>query len=83
MKSFDERLAILISEGLAMATGDPEAMGDLIERLARGVGFAVSIATGGNPKGIDEFVMGISNYIHEEAVDKSKFARFMAENVRK
>mgnify|MGYP000220886059 CR=1 FL=1 len=52
-------------------------MGVMIEALARSIGFTISIATGGNPKGIDEMATVASNYILEEAAHKQPFAILM------
>ena len=53
-------------------------MGDMIEALARGLGFTVAIAANGNAEGIDTMITAAERYAMEEAADKAPFARFMA-----
>lgn len=53
-------------------------MGDMIEGLARGLGFTVAIAANGNAETIDTMIAGAERYALEETADKAEFAQFMS-----
>jgi hypothetical protein len=74
---FADKLHSLTSKEMAQANQakDAERMGDVVEALARALGFSIAIATKGDPKGIDTMIEGATAYAHGEAVDKAKFAR--------
>ena len=78
MASFTDQLANLVSQEAAAAKSDADRMGVMIERLAAALGFTIALASHGDGKAIDTFIMGATSYAHEEAVEKSKFAKFMA-----
>lgn len=76
MSDFADKLHSLTSRELseAMQANDHVRIGAAIELLARAVGFTLAIATNGNQSGVDEMMVGVEKYIHEEAVSKSKLA---------
>ncbi|MEE8454814.1 MAG: hypothetical protein V3R90_08690 [Limibaculum sp.] len=76
---FDNKLFAFIAKEATAAHGHPEQMGAFIERLARGLGFTIALASGGQHQGIDDMCEGAEGYMHSEAVGKSSFAAFMAE----
>lgn len=81
MSDFHSRLAAMLSKEAAEAGKTPdraERMGDMIEGLARGLGFTVAIAANGNAETIDTMIAGAERYALEEAADKAPFARMMA-----
>ena len=81
MTEFHDRLAAMLSKEAADAAKAPdraERMGDMIEGLARGLGFTVSIAANGDAETIDTMIAGAERYALEEAADKAPFAQFMA-----
>ncbi len=75
--TFETKLDVLTSGELIAARGDSVRMGAMLEKLARTLGFTVAVAARGDPAGIDEFCMGITDYIHGEAVTKAPMARFL------
>lgn len=54
--------------------GDPDALVDAVEHLAKSLGFAVSLAANGDPKLIDTLMAGAEGYAHSEAVSIAAFA---------
>lgn len=81
MSDFPDRLAAMLSREAMAASRAPdraERMGDMIEALARGLGFTVAIATNGNGEGIETMIAGAERYALEEAANKAPFAMLMA-----
>lgn len=81
MGDFHDRLATMLSKEAADAARAPdrhERMGDMIEGLARGLGFTVAIAANGNAETIDTMISGAERYALEEAADRAPFAQLMA-----
>lgn len=81
MSDFHSRLSSMLAKEAAdagKAADRPERMGDMIEALARGIGFTVAIAANGNAEGIDTMIAAAERYALEEAADKADFAKFMA-----
>jgi hypothetical protein len=73
----DKLHAIVAKEAYeAKKTKDVARMGSMIELLARALGVSIAIASGGEPKKIDELISGAEAYAHREAVEKAKLARF-------
>jgi hypothetical protein len=79
MSDFTDKLAVLTSAEMVDARNDSDRMGVMIERLAAALGFTIAIAARGDPSGIDEMMAGAEAYAHQEAVDKARVARFMAD----
>lgn len=81
MTDFHSRLSSMLAKEAAAAgkaADRPERMGDMIEALARGLGFTVAIAVNGNAEGIDTMIAAAERYALEEAAEKADFAKFMA-----
>lgn len=81
MSEFHDKLVSLLSKEAAAAGKVPdraERMGDMIESLARGLGFTISIAANGNAEGIDTMIAAAERYALEEAAEKAPFVQFMA-----
>lgn len=81
MGEFHDKLAALLSKeaaDAAKAQDRAERMGDMIEGLARGLGFTVAIAANGNAETIDTMIAGAEQYALQEAAEKAPFAQFMA-----
>ncbi len=81
MGDFHSRLSSLLAAEASEASKCPdraERMGDMIEALARGLGFSVAIATNGDPSGTETMIAAAERYALEEAASKASFARFMA-----
>ncbi|MGH6977898.1 MAG: hypothetical protein ACRED4_01170 [Brevundimonas sp.] len=81
MSDFHNRLSAMLAKeaaDAAKALDRDERMGDMIEGLARGLGFTVSIAANGDPEGIDTMIAAAERYALEEAAEKAPFAQFMA-----
>lgn len=82
MTDFPDRLASMLAKEAAEAGKAPdraERMGDMIEAIARGLGFTVAIAANGEADGIDTMISAAERYALEEAAQKAPFAQFMAE----
>jgi hypothetical protein len=77
MSEFSDKLFSLTSKEMADAkkNKDSERIGEMLEYLARALGFSIAVAANGNGKAIDEMIEGATAYAHSEAVEKSKFAR--------
>lgn len=81
MSDFHSRLSAMLAKEAADAAKTPdrhERMGDMIEGLARGLGFTVAIAANGNAETIDTMIAGAERYALDEAADKAPLAQFMA-----
>ena len=81
MSDFHDKLAALLSKEASAAAKVPdraERMGDMIEAVARGLGFTVAIAANGNGEAIETMIAGAERYALEEAAEKAPFAQFMA-----
>ena len=81
MSDFHDRLSTMLAKEATAASKAPdrhERMGDMVEGLARGLGFTVAIAANGNAETIDAMIAGAERYALEEAADKAPFAQFMA-----
>lgn len=74
---FTYKLAALTSSEAAVAHGDPDRLGVMIERLAAALGFTVAMAAGGDPKTMETLLTGAESYAHGEAVAKAPMGRFM------
>lgn len=77
-QDFADRLAGLLAREQAAARGDTERMGEMIERLAAGLGFTIALAADGDRQGIDQLFIGAEAYAHQEAVDKAPLAQMLA-----
>lgn len=81
MSEFHDKLASLLSREAAAAAKVPdraERMGDMIEAIARGLGFTVAIAANGDGDAIETMISAAEKYALDEAADKAPFAQFMA-----
>lgn len=81
MSDFHTRLASMLAKEAAEAAKVPdraERMGDMIEALARGLGFTVAVATNGDPTRTETMITAAERYALEEAAAKAPFAQFMA-----
>lgn len=74
---FQDRLSGLCAIELAGAHGDADRIGEMIERLTNSLAFTVAIATGGDPKAMDEMLKGIESYLYESATSHQKIGGFM------
>lgn len=81
--NFADSLASLVSKEMTQARGDHDREADAIERLARTLGFAIAMATGGDPKAIDTMIESATAYAHEEAVSAAPLAELVALGRRK
>lgn len=82
MSDFHSRLASMLSKEAADANKSAdraERMGDMIEAMARGLGFTVAIAANGRRDGIDTMIAAAEQYALQEAAEKAPFAEFMAQ----
>ena len=61
----------------ALKRRDADAIGALIERLARALGFSIAVAANGNKQVVEKLLSGAEAYAMEEAVEKAKFVAFM------
>lgn len=80
-QGFQDRLAAMLAKEAAAAgrvADRAERMGDMIEALARGLGFTVAIAANGKSEGIETMIAAAEKYALEEAADKAPLAQFMA-----
>lgn len=75
--NFSDELATLVAREMADAKGDADRMGTAIERLSASLGLTIALACRGDAAAIDQMIAGAEGYIHAEAVEKAKFARFM------
>jgi hypothetical protein len=80
---FADRLSGLCAMELAAARGNPERIGEMIERLTNSLSFTIAIAANGDPKGMDEMLKGIESYLYEAATSHQKVGAFMHEAVRR
>lgn len=85
MSQFPAALASMLAKEATAAKDDPDRMGEMVEAIARGLGFTVAILARGNPAMIDEVMTGADAHAHAEAVDKAPIIRLMAiaRNMRK
>lgn len=79
MTDFHDRLAGMLAKEASAAHGDADRLGEMIEAVARGLGFTVAIAARGDPQTIDAMIAGAEAYALQEAADKAPFAQFMAQ----
>lgn len=75
--SFADRLSGLCAMELAAAHGNPERIGEMIERLTNSLSFTIAIAAKGNPQGMDEMLKGVESYLYEAATSHQKIGGFM------
>lgn len=75
---FADLLSALCAIELAAAKGNPERVGEMIERLANSLAFTIAIATNGDPKGMDDMLKGIEGYLYEAATSHQKVAAALA-----
>lgn len=81
MSDFHTRLASMLAKEAAVAAKAPdraERMGDMIEAIARGLGFTVAVATNGDRMGIETMITAAEKYALEEAVENAPLAKFMS-----
>jgi hypothetical protein len=74
---FADKLREIVLAEVMAANNDPPRFAEMLEGLAKALGFAISVATRGDPKGIDEMIEGATSYAHEEAVAKARFAKLL------
>lgn len=80
MSDFHDKLSALLAKEAAEAGKSPdhaERMGDMVEALARGLGFTVAIAVNGDANGIETMIAAAERYALEEAAEKAPVAKFM------
>jgi hypothetical protein len=78
---FADRLSGLCAMELAAASGDPERMGAMIERLLNSLAFTIAIAARGDPKGMDDMLKGAEAYLYEAASGHQRAGQFMARGI--
>jgi hypothetical protein len=71
---FGDRLSGLCAIELAAAKGNPDRAAEMIERLLNSLAFTISIACGGDAKGMGEMLQGAEAYLYEAAADHQKVA---------
>lgn len=74
---FTGELASLVGRHAQAARHDPEALGNMIERLSASLGMTIALAAQGDPALIDKLITGCEAHIHAEAVDKARVIRAM------
>lgn len=78
MSDFSNKLASLLAAELPIARRNPDRMGEMIERIAAGLGLTIAMACGGDPQRVDTLLEGATAYAHREAVERSPIARVLA-----
>lgn len=78
LSSFPMSLAREVSAA-SKAPDRIERMADLIEGVARALGFTIAMAADGDRKLIDTFLAGVENYVAEEAAWRASQAELMAQ----
>lgn len=81
--SFGDRLSGLCAMELAAAHGDPERIGEIIERLASSLAFTIAIAAHGDPDAMSEMLQGAESYLYEAASSHQKAGAFLRVGHRK
>lgn len=74
---FADKLAGLCGMELSAAKGDPERIGEMIERLTNAVAFTIAIASGGNAARMSEMLEGAESYLYDAATGHEKVGRFL------
>lgn len=82
---FGDKLSALCAVQLTVARKDPEAMGEMIERLINSLAFTIAIACKGDPKGMGDMIAGAEAHLNEQAASHARAARILedARNVRR
>lgn len=75
---FSDRLSGLCAIELALAKGDPERIGEMLERLTNSLAFTIAIASQGDPKHMDEMLKGVESYLYEAATGHQKIGSFLS-----
>jgi hypothetical protein len=74
---FADKLSGLCAMELSAAHGDPERIGEMIERLINSLAFTVAIGAHGDPKAIDDMLTGATSYLYEAATGHQRMGEFM------
>lgn len=73
--NFQHRLISMVSKHAVGA--DEQRYAEIMEALAKALGFTVALAAHGDGKTIDILMTGIEAYAHQEAVEKARAAELM------
>ena len=71
IKDFGPKLQALCAKTLA-SNRSQESAGEMIEALTSALSFTIAVATGGNPKAINEMCEGVSGYLFEQCAEKRR-----------
>lgn len=74
---FADRLSGLCAMELSASRGDPDRIGEMIERLTNSLSFTIAVAAKGDPKTMDTFLKGVESYLYEAAADHQKVGAFL------
>ena len=75
MSEATDQLAAICAK--VTADGNPEMMGELIERLSHSLGFAIAMTARGDMETIEQLLIGSEQHAAETAAQYAKLAKFM------
>jgi hypothetical protein len=75
---FADKLSALCAMELSDAQGDPERIGEMIERLINSLSFTIAIAAKGDPRGTSDMLEGAQAYLFSAAASHAKMGEFMS-----
>ena len=83
MADFGDKLAALVSiETAAGKVRDPDAMSEIMEKLASSLAFTIALAAQGDDKGINTLLEGMTAYLYETAAERAPLARMITSALR-
>ena len=78
--AFSEQLESLLTKEAYASQNDYKRMVNMVERMTHGLGFAVAMASRGDPAKIDTAMAGCESYAHEVAVKQAEVIRMIRRN---
>jgi hypothetical protein len=72
---FGDLLSEIYAAELSAARGNPERVGEMVERLLNSLAFTIAIAAGGDTEGMSTMLQGAENYLYEAAASHQKVAQ--------
>jgi hypothetical protein len=81
-RSFSDQLGDLCRAATSRAAHDPDAMSEIVERLASALGLTIAIACQGDRRAMDVMLTGTEAYVADEALRYQPVGTALAATLR-
>ena len=77
-RPFGDDLGALCAKAMARAKGNPELLGEMIERQIGSLAFTIAMAGKGDAETIGKMLSGAETHLNEQAAGFAKIAKMLA-----